>query len=173
MKKILFIVALLAVTLMASAQNSWSGFLYPVKSNPKIVQHEQLYKMKSATAQDSSYNIVLWRGTAGVEGTLGLYNKTTKVVEAGTFSKAGFGISYCFYHVTKGIPYNYLSLNLLAFAPVTGSNNPIDKAFDFVFSASLYDFHGISPQVGITFSPGLINSDYFPVGLMWGLKYTF
>jgi len=174
MKKLLLLFTFLIMAVICQAQSAWSGFLLPVKNNPKILQHNQLYAGKLKASQDSTYQIFLIRGSMSTDGDVLLYNKTTKAFEAYAFTKVGVGVSGNFYKVTASNPVEYLSLNLQVGFPTTSTPVvPDDNKLDILLGVALYNVLGFSPQFSLNFMPGLWNSNYFPLGLGINLKYNF
>lgn len=105
------------------------------------------------------------RFTFGVNGNLLLYNKVLKQFEQQDYARAGAGLSMAHYKPgTDGIPFNDWSINLLVLKALSS-----DASLSYALTISAFTFF----QAGIDFNPKLINSDYFPIGPTFGLKYTF
>ena len=170
MKKLLVILAVLALTVPILAQSKRAGILFPVKDNLPAVSHLTTDRSVRVIS-DSTYNTHLVRFAAGVSGVQILYNKVTREITSEAFAKVGIGLSYSFYRVTNGDPFNYLSLNGFLFLPITD----VDQTISIAVTASAFNLFGtnISPALGINFEPGNIKSDYLPVGPLLSLKYNF
>jgi hypothetical protein len=158
MKKLLVIILLFGITVAVSSQSIWR----PIPKN--------LFKGPlTADRTIKATGIWLPRWTAGVSATQLNYNKVTKKLELGTFSKYGIGLSYAHYIDVEGLPYNNFSLNGFMFIPTQG----VADAFSLGLTVSALDIFGMSLQAGVDFEPGKIKSDYFPVSPLLGIKYTF
>ena len=173
MKRAIIIIFLFLSSLSISAQSAWTGFFFPVKDNP-LVRMSQVKTfttdMNLKLAADSSYIIKLFRFSWDVSGTEVMYNKATKSIEPQVYFKTGPGLNLSFFRVKNGTAYNYLSVGAFAFLPATDSN--LDLSFGLGLSAfDLFGVDGLSPQFGLDFTPALIKSDYFPVGLVVGITY--
>jgi len=159
------IILFVGFTSVVSAQSPWTGFFYSVKDNPAL----KIDNNKALSVNNTTH---LVRFDMNVGGVGYLYNKVEKQLELTSFLKVGMGLSYSFYKVEEGKePYNYLSLSGFLFLPIpeTGQKSSIAVAI------SAFNMFGLnlSPQIGLNFEPSLINSDYFPIAPLVGLKYNF
>ena len=172
MKKAVLIFTLLTFMVIGDAQGLFTGFLYPVKDNPKIV--DQSKALKALQAPDSTFTTSLMRFNFGVSGVEAMWDKANKNIHTETFVKMGFGLSKSFYRVTNGVPYNYMSLNGYVFMPVVDSSNNYSIALT-ISSFKFFNIEELSPSLGVDIIPRYFKkeSQYFPVGLLFNLKYNF
>lgn len=169
MKKYL-ILLFLFIPLIAFGQGSW---LFDINKHPAVIatkNKEITTDLKLKLKADSTYILHTIRAAVSVEGYQYLFNKVTKEFEGDTFKKIGLGVSYSFYSVKEGVATKYLSLNGFLFLPI----NEGDKV-SMAFSVSALNLFGlnVNPDIGVNFEPGLIKSDYVPVGLLLKLVYVF
>ena len=170
MKKISMILVFVTFAVMGFSQEKpFTGFLFPVKDNPIVVN--TTIANRALKVADSTYNIRLIRFNMEVGGIQVLYNKVAKEIKTEAFLKVGIGLSYSFYKVTGAVPFNYLSINGFVFLPVTESNQTLSVAAT-VAAFRLFGTN-LSPEIGINFEPDNIKSDYFPVSPLISLKYNF
>jgi len=160
MKRLIVIVLLLGFAIAGFSQSIW-------KPVPKNLFKKPL--TSDSRIQIQGVGVWLPRWTAGVSATQLNYNKVTKKLEIGTFSKYGVGLSYAHYVEVEGLPYNNFSVNGFMFIPTNNDAN----AFSLGLTVSALDVFGMSLQAGIDFEPGKIKSDYFPISPLLGVKYTF
>jgi len=158
MKKILLLVTVIFVTINIGAQSIFQ----PVSQHPYFTRDFDEW-----TADRNLNGIWLLRFAVGISGMETLYNTTeNKLVQKGLI-KTGGGISYAHYKtLMDGSIYNNFSLNAFVLTPVQESDAPISLALT-VSALELL-------QAGINVTPKYFkDSDYFPVSLLFGLKYTF
>ena len=160
MKKLLIAFAFLAIALTGFGQKI-SMFL-PVP--------DDLFTSE-VTIDRTFRGTLIWlpRWAAGVTASQLNFNKVTKKLEIGAFSKYGIGLSMAHYVEVDGLPYNNFSINGFLFIP---TQNEIYN-FSLGITASAFNFWGLNLQAGIDFEPGKIKSDYFPVAPLIGVKYNF
>jgi hypothetical protein len=154
MKRLILLFGIILISISVSAQYFWQ----PVKNHPYFDQ-------KLTKSVDRISGIWLVRLSAGVIADELKYNKVSKVLEQQAFNKMGLGVSWNHYKDNAGNPYNDFSVNGFLFVPSGATPTNMSIAV----TASVFQFL----QAGINLEPALFNSDYFPVSLLVGLKYSF
>lgn len=107
MKKLLVVLAFVALTISGFAQSPWDGFFKPV------TEQQFNYHLKGVSAVNP--NVWLFRPAVSIAATILTYDKTVKDWTASAFSSVGMGIGYQHYIDNNGTPYNNFGFNALMF----------------------------------------------------------
>lgn len=162
MKKIIFLIALLAIAVAGYSQSSFSGFFKPVTTDQLVS-----YGLGGQGLQ----GVVLFRPEFTIAGNVlkplyidGVYAG----LESSFATRVGMGVSYSLYKLVEGQPYNVYSFAAqLSLATIEKPNAGL------LFTASAFNLMGLSPSVGVGYdfvkdSP--FRANWF---LCWGLNHTF
>ena len=104
MKKILFLIGFILLSLIGKAQDKWDGFFKPV---PQFT-FQRLSNERDIAVTD----MWLFRPTVHVSAIQFTYNKDLKQFDASSLTTAGAGVSYShFIEVDGGEAYNNFSVN--------------------------------------------------------------
>ena len=108
MKKLLVVLAFVALTISGFAQSPWDGFFKPVNTK----QFE--YHLKGVS-EGLNPNVWLFRPAVSIAATMLTYDRTLKDWTSTAFTSVGMGIGYQHYIDNNGIPYNNFGFNALMF----------------------------------------------------------
>jgi len=110
MKKLLILMAFVAITISGFSQGPWRGFLRPVT-------HQQFVNRLNATCplNTSVEPSSLWyfRPAIEISATQLTYDRTSKEWSSSSLTSAGLGLGYQHYIDNNGTPYNNYGFNLL------------------------------------------------------------
>jgi hypothetical protein len=161
MKKVIFLFALLVITVAGFSQ-SFSGFFKPVTAD-RI--------MMLGAGDRELTGVVLFRPEFTIAGNVlkPLYvdGKFSRF-ESSFATRVGLGVSYSLYKLVDEQPYNVYSFAAqLSLATIERPNAGI------LITASAFDLYGLSPSVGIGYdfvknSP--VKQNWF---FLWGVSHTF
>jgi hypothetical protein len=151
MKKLLILLAFVAITISGFSQSKWDGFFKPVTP-----QQFQNY-LKGVSAVNA--NVWLFRPAVSIAATMVTYDNTTKQWNATAFNSVGMGIGYQHYIDLNGIPYNNFGFNALVFVNATP-----DASLSFAGTVSALKFI----DVGAGINTGTRN--FFA---LLGIRYNF
>jgi hypothetical protein len=150
MKKILFVLSLLAIFAIGNAQRTRVGLFSPVPTNLFTYAESAdngLIKASNGTS------VWIPRFTAGIVANQFTYNTATKNLDMSAFSKVGMGISYAHYVPVNDLPYNNFSLNGFVLFPVqdeSGFSLALTvSALQYINIGAGYDF-GFKKVFGLT-----------------------
>ena len=111
MKKLLVLLAFIAITISGFSQSKWDGFFKPV------TRQSFDYHLKGTMSMNP--NVWLFRPAVSLAATMLTYDKTTKDWNATAFNSVGMGIGYQHYIDNNGTPYNNFGFNALVFVNAT------------------------------------------------------
>ena len=161
MKKLLFILAVAALTLTVTAQPTAKGFFQPVTAD----------QLQFVPGDKALSGTVLIRPEFTIAGNVlkPLYvdGKFTGF-ESSFATRVGMGASYSLYKLVDGQPYNVYSFAaLLSLATIEKPNAGL------LVTASAFDLYGLSPSVG--FGYDFVKDSPFKenIFVMWGVSHTF
>ena len=144
MKKLLLVLAFVALTISGFAQSPWDGFFKPVNSK------QFNYHLKAASLELNP-NVWLFRPAVSIAATMLLYDKTIKDWTASSFTSVGMGIGYQHYIDNNGTPYNNFGFNALMFVntvpKATISLAGTVSAMKFIDVGGGYNFGTDSPFI--------------------------
>lgn len=132
MKKLLILMAFVAITISGFSQSAWDGFLRPV-TYQQFKNHVTANSLKQATAGSSVW---LFRPAIEISATQLIYDRSTKDWTSSSFTSAGLGLGYQHYIDNNGTPYNNYGFNLLMlFTAIPTETSPASISFAGTFSA--------------------------------------
>jgi len=157
MKRTLAFLTLVALlTIGASAQSPFRGFLQPVTS-------DMFSTDKAAGSQ------FLLRPAIGVSANLLKWDNTAKAVYNLSFARVGIGLSYAHFIEVDGEPYNNYSIDGFILLPTDTEITYFSLGIAF----SALDIYGFSPQIGPLYDFNKNRPFVENIGLMTGVKITF
>jgi len=162
MKRLLFLFAVLLVTIGATAQSKWAGFMDPVTVD-----------QVTAGASDKGLNgTFLIRPQMAIAGTvfklqydeLGDFDR----VNSTFVSRAGMGLSYSHFKIVNDQPYNdYSFAALVSLATIENPNA------GFMLTASAFNLYGLSPSIGLGYDIVKGSSFKQNIYFVWGAAIKF
>jgi len=162
MKRLLFLFAVLLVTIGATAQSKWAGFMDPVTVD----------QITASTSDKGLSGTFLIRPQMVMAGNvfklqydeLGEFSQVSSTFA----SRAGMGISYSHFKVIGDQPYNDYS-----FAAMVSLATAEDPNAGFLLTASAFNIYGLSPSIGLGYD--IVKGQAFKQNLyfMWGATIKF
>jgi hypothetical protein len=132
MKKLLILMAFVAITISGFSQSAWDGFLRPVTHQ----QFENRLAANPLKAVATGSSVWLFRPAIEISATQLVYDRTTKDWASSSFTSAGVGLGYQHYVDNNGTPYNNYGFNLLIlFTAIPTETSPASVSFAGTFSA--------------------------------------
>ena len=159
MKKLLVLMAFVAISISTFSQGAWTGFFQPVGHQQFETRLKGIASLRGTAVTSSVW---LFRPAIEISATQLVYDRTSKQWSSSSFTSAGLGLGYQHYVDNNGVPYNNYGFNLLLLvnaiptetAPASVSAAGTVSALRFIDVGGGYNFGTKNPFVllGITYN---------------------